>query len=279
MTWNGFGAAQSAMSFLRWKGVPDAHRFEHADLRAATDVDVLCIQEVFLSEAERFFEALPHPYKVRDENQTRLFPLSFGGSGLAVASRMPIARRMLRSFKPPHVGTERFARKGMLHVRVEAFGTTVDVISTHLQSGAGARARKIRKRQLGELRRFVDEVASPNGAVVVCGDLNIDGLAAGGRDEYAAIGASFEAFIDLGAAADWVTFHPHPEANILAHRFYASEAPQRLDYFLWRSGGGIELVDLTRTLDCPLTQNGRPPTFASDHFALRARFRRASSRV
>jgi endonuclease/exonuclease/phosphatase family metal-dependent hydrolase len=173
------------------------------------------------------------------------------------------------------VGTERFARKGMLHVRVAALGTTVDVVSTHLQSGPGTRARAIRKRQLHELSRFVDEVAAPGGAVVVCGDLNVDGLAAGGRDEYLAIGAALHGFVDLGAKADWVTFHPHPEANILAHRFYASEAPQRLDYILYRAAGPIELVELTRTLDQPFEEAGRPTTFASDHFALRASFRRA----
>jgi endonuclease/exonuclease/phosphatase family metal-dependent hydrolase len=132
----------------------------------------------------------------------------------------------------------------------------------------------IRKRQLRELSRFVDEVADPDGAVVVCGDLNIDGLTTNGRDEYAAIGATFEGFVDLGAADDWITFHPHPEANILAHRFYPSEAPQRLDYVLYRAAHGIELVDLTRELDQPFVAAGRPPTFASDHFALRARFRR-----
>ncbi len=275
MTWNGFGAAQSATSFLRWKGVPDAHRFEHAELLAAArEVDILCIQEVFLSEAERFFEGLPHPYKVRDDNRTRFFPLSFGGSGLAVASRLPFTSQTSRSFLPPHVGSERFARKGMVHVRVGVFGTTLDVISTHLQSGAGKRAQEIRKRQLRELRRFVDEVSSPEGAIVVCGDLNVDGLLAQGRVEYGALEATFEGFVDLGAAEDWTTFHPHPEANILAHRFYASEAPQRLDYVLFRPGDSIELVDFTRTLDRPLTEEGRPATFASDHFALRARFRR-----
>lgn len=274
MTWNGFGAAQSAIAFLRWKGVPDGHRFEHADLHAAAaDVDVLCIQEVFLSEAERFFDALPHPHKLRDENETRFSPLTFGGSGLAVVSRLPFLRQTLQAFAPPHVGTERFARKGMLHVRVEVFGTTMDVISTHLQSGASAKARDIRKRQLGELRRFVDGVARPGGAVVVCGDLNIDGRAANGRVEYAALTAAFEGFVDLGAASDWPTFHPHPEANALAHRYYASEGAQRLDYVLFRTGDGIELGDLTRVLDQPFTSDAHPPTFASDHFALRARFR------
>jgi endonuclease/exonuclease/phosphatase family metal-dependent hydrolase len=276
MTWNGFGAAQSAASFLRWKGVPDAHRFEHPDLHAAvSDVEVLCLQEVFLSESESFFEALTHPHKVRDHNRTRLRPLSFGGSGLAVASQLPLARHTMRAFAPPQVGTERFARKGMLHVRLDALGTTVDVISTHLQSGTGRRHAEIRHGQLRQLRSFIDEVATPGAAVIVCGDLNIDGSAANGRREYEAIGLELEGFTDLGAATDWVTFHPHPKLNILAHRFYASEPPQRLDYVLFRKGDApIELASLTRTLDQPLTKHGHAPTFASDHFALRASFRR-----
>src|ERR1700690_3977021 len=133
MTWNGFGAAQNVASFLRWKGAPNAHRFQHEELRAITnDVDVLCVQEIFLSEAERFFEDLPHAHKTRDHNRTQLSPMSFGGSGLAVASRLRVSHQALRAFSPPHVGSERFARKGMLHTRVNAFGTSVDVINTHL---------------------------------------------------------------------------------------------------------------------------------------------------
>jgi endonuclease/exonuclease/phosphatase family metal-dependent hydrolase len=98
---------------------------------------------------------------------------------------------------------------------------------------------------------------------------------AAGRAEYAAIGTYFEGFVDAGASTDWPTFHPHPEANALAHRFYASEAPQRLDYVLFRAGDGVELVDVARVLDEPLALVADvAPLFASDHFALRARFRR-----
>ena len=260
--------------------VPDAHRFEHDGLRAATaDIDVLCVQEVFLSESERFFESLPHTSQgARDDNRTRWLPLSFGGSGLAIASRLPFSQRTLRAFAPPHIGTERFARKGMLHVRVEALGTRVDVITTHLQSGMGTRARAIRARQLRALREFVDEVALPGGVTVVCGDLNVDGLAASGRAEYAAIASGFHDFVDLGAESDWATFHPHPDVNVLAHRFYASEPAQRLDYVLLRSGDpNIELVDFSRLLDQPLTRHGHAHTHASDHFALRVRLRRRDS--
>jgi len=278
MTWNGFGAGQSVRAFFEWKGVADPHRFEHPQLMSAvSEVDVLCIQEVFLSEAEQFFERLPHPHKVRDHNRTTWWsPLAFTGSGLGVASRLPLLERALRAFPPPHHGADRFARKGMFHVRVRvADEVTVDVINCHLQAGAGRRAAAVRKRQLRELRRFVDEVARVDGAVVVCGDLNVDGRAASGRVEYAELRRALAGFVDLGADADWTTFHPHPEANALAHRFYASEGPQRLDYVLFRSGHApLELVDIARVLDRPLPPlNGEGPTFASDHFGLRARWR------
>ncbi len=277
MTWNGFGAGQSVGAFFRWKGVADPHRFDHPQLlEAVRDVDVLCVQEIFLSEAESFFERLPHPHKIRDHNRTRLYPLSFTGSGLGVASRLPFTRRRMREFGPPHAGPDRFARKGMLHVRVRLNeDVSVDVISCHLQAGLGKRASRIRRSQLAEVRRFVDEVRHPAGAVVVCGDLNVDGSAAGGRAEYAELVRALDGFVDLGAEADWATFHPHPEINPLAHRFYASEGPQRLDYVLFRRGDApLEIVDVQRALDRPLLPlNGESSTFASDHFALRARWR------
>jgi len=277
MTWNGFGAGQSVASFFRWKGVADAHRFEHPDLiRAVREVDVLCIQEVFLSEAEGFFERLPHPHKIRDHNRTSWYPLSFTGSGLGVASRMPFVKRAMRAFPPPYTGADRFARKGMLHVRLRLEDDgTLDVISCHLQSGMGRRAPAIRGHQLRELRRFIDEVAHPHGAVIVCGDLNVDGSAAGGRVEYAELLRALHGFVDLGAEADAATFHPHPEVNPLAHRFYASEGPQRLDYVLFRPGRTpVQIAEISRALDRPLLpRNGETVTFPSDHFALRARFR------
>ena len=52
-TWNCFGAAQGVRALFRWRGIPDAHRLMHPDVvHAVTSADVLCLQEVFLSEAE-----------------------------------------------------------------------------------------------------------------------------------------------------------------------------------------------------------------------------------
>ena len=273
LTWNTFGAAQGPISFLRWRGVADAHRFEHPDVRDAVKrADVVCMQELYLSEAEAFFDALDHAHKERDHNRTSLRPLAFGGSGLGVASHGRVASRALRAFLPPHVHSERFARKGMMHARVEVEGTLVDVVNTHMQSGVGLAARVIRKRQLAELRRFVEEVGRSGVPMIVCGDLNIDGLTTSGRDEYAEIARALPHFVDLGARADDVTYDT--ENNALARRHAPDEPPQRLDYmFVADPRGELEVEAIERVFHVALESSERPRTFASDHYAIKATFR------
>lgn len=273
LTWNSFGAAQDALSFLRWRGVPDAHRFDHPTVQSvAARADVLCVQEIYLSEAERFFDSLGHRHKLRDTNATKLRPLSFGGSGLGVASRLPIARHVRRAFAPPHLSVERFARKGMLHARVRVGETFVDVVNTHMQSGMGVAARAIRKRQLAELRRFVDDVGSSGVPIVVCGDFNIDGLARHRAAEYRELVRALPDFVDLGAKADDVTFDS--ENNTLARRHYPTEPPQRLDYtFVCDPAGALEIVAIERVFHVALECASGESTFASDHYAVETRFR------
>jgi endonuclease/exonuclease/phosphatase family metal-dependent hydrolase len=273
LTWNTFGAAQGPISFLRWRGVADAHRFEHPDVRRALgDADVVCVQELYLSEAESFFDALEHASKERDDNHTSLRPLAFGGSGLGVATHGRIASHERRAFLPPHVHSERFARKGMMHARVEIDSTLVDVVNTHMQSGTGLAARIIRKRQLVELRRFVLDVGRSGAPMIVCGDLNIDGLSRGGRAEYAEIAKALPDFVDLGARADDVTYDT--ENNALARRHAPDEPPQRLDYmFIADPRGVLEAEAIERVFHVALESSERPRTFASDHYAIKARFK------
>src|SRR5262245_47116223 len=115
-TWNCFGAAQDARALLRWRGIPDAHRLSHPEVVAAVrSSDIVCMQELFLSEAEAFFDGLEHEHKTRDHNRNTYWPLTVGGSGLGLASRFRIVRGGLRPFDRPQAGAERFARKGMLH--------------------------------------------------------------------------------------------------------------------------------------------------------------------
>ena len=276
-TWNCFGAAQSATAFLRWRGIPDAHRLAHPEVLAAVcAADVLCMQEVFLSEAEAFFEALDHAHKARDHNRSTWWPLTVAGSGLAIASRFPLVASAIRPFRCAQVGAERFARKGALFARVCVVDDPplyIDVITTHFQAGYDRGARLVRAAQLRELRAFVDEVADPSRTFVICGDHNLDGLAPVRGGEYAELRAALPEFDDLGAAEDHPTFHPHPDFNELAHRFERKSPPQRIDYVLLRPATGAVRAEpcevaLRSRLTCA---SGLPTTYASDHFALRVR--------
>ncbi len=267
MTWNSFGAARGPISFLRWKGVAAAHRFDHSILRkTAHEIDVFCMQEIYLSEAEGFFDGLVHEHKVRDDNALSIRPLSFGGSGLGLASRLPIIAQSSRAFERPQASTERFARKGMLHARVRVGEGLVDVITTHMQSGYGGTPRSIRKKQLGELRRFVLDVCDASIPTIVCGDFNIDGLGHARAADYAEIARELPSFHDLGADADHITFDT--THNVLAKKYTPREPRQRLDYIFVRdTGKKLETISIERAL-----HEMHDDTIFSDHYALRAVF-------
>jgi endonuclease/exonuclease/phosphatase family metal-dependent hydrolase len=282
LSWNCFGAATGLVSFLRWRGAADAHRFEHPVVRRALDApDVVCMQEVFLGEAEDFFADLTHPHKARDSNAGTWVPLTVGGSGLAIASRHTLRRSILRPFSRPHVGSERFARKGALHVEVELEGgRAFDVVTTHMQSGYHDRAGTVRIRQLEELRALVLERGAPDRPFVISGDLNVCGLSQRrAHREYEALRLLFDDFDDLGASDDRPTFDPRPNENHLARRFEPRAAAQRIDYILfrgprdaWMRPRGLRL-DLVEPLP-PLERS--PPTHASDHYAVRVEFELAA---
>ena len=277
-TWNCFGAAQTLRSMLAFRGVVDAHRLSHPVVRESlAAADLVCFQELFLRDVEEFFDRLVHPHKARDSNHVTFWPLTIAGSGLGVASRFPFRSEHVRPFTRPHRRSERFARKGLLHVRVAPDSDEqhdFDVLTTHMQSGYDPSDRAIRKRQLAELRRAVDELGSKDRAFLVAGDFNICGLRSQRSGEYEDLREALADFDDLGAEADAPTFHPHPELNSLAHRFESTSPAQRLDYLLFRRAtrGGPVPVRCELTLVAPLEGQG-PLTFASDHFAVCATFR------
>ncbi len=269
-SWNCFGAAQSARAFLLREGAPDPHRFHHPDVASAlTDADVVCLQELWVRDAEALFHRLPHAHKAKDHNRTEWWPLTIGGSGLGIASRHRIVAHGVRAFSRPHAGAERFARKGMLHARIEAHGAEFDLVTTHLQSGTSPASRSVRARHARELAAFVREVGDPSRALVVCGDFNIDGLRASRADEYAVLRDALSGLEDLGADEDVPTYHPHPEHNLLAHRFDRGAPAQRIDYVFFRApaAGAVATHAFRRSLDAAL-DHGTRETHPSDHFAL-----------
>jgi endonuclease/exonuclease/phosphatase family metal-dependent hydrolase len=152
-------------------------------------------------------------------------------------------------------------------------------VTTHLQSGYGPSAASVRARQLIELRELVDAAGSPERPFVICGDLNICGLSESRvAGEYQRIRDRLHDFEDLGGDDDLPTFHPDPEVNALAHRFEADSPRQRLDYVLFRPdrNASISAERCELVLTAILEGHG-PPTWASDHFALRAVFRGTSA--
>lgn len=279
LTFNAFGTARGAWSFLRWRGIEDAERLLHPALRALVEsTTIACFQEIFLSEAEEFFASLAHPERHADTNVTELRPLTFGGSGLAIATHLRRIEGSVVRYKPPHTHAERFARKGFMHARL-AIGEgeaarLVDVITTHLQAGQNLAARQVRARQIAHLGEFVASIRAAERGFIVCGDFNVDALAEDSA-EYRALVAALPGFVDLGAVDNAPTFAPRPDMNALAHRFDAHEPVQRIDhvFFLPPADGSIVVERCERVLDTPLTSERGAPLFASDHFGLRATFR------
>ncbi len=284
-TWNCFGVAMGPIGVICGRGAPDGHRLTHPDVRQQLEgVDVLCMQELWIAEAVELFEALAFEHKVRDLNDKRWVPLTIGGSGLGIASRWPMVAYQNRAFRERGWGTDRGARKGVLHARLrlaEEPDRQLDLFTTHVQAGFSGQSRRRRARQLAEMGEIIDELSSPDRPLLVCGDLNIDGLARARSEDYAQVVATFSDLVDLGAAADEPTMCPEVEHNSLAHRYWSAEPLQRLDYLLYRppSTGWLTVASVERALDRQLSPLGGPATYPSDHFAVKARFHTSLARA
>ncbi len=242
--------------------------------------DVLCIQELFSRDAQRFFDGVGHGRflsRFRDDNRVRFATMR--GTGLGVGARAHIEKRVLDVFPGERVGWDRLARKGALYTQlVLDGGVVIDLVTAHLQAGRDEAAIRVRAAQLNHLKAMVASVGSPDRPMIVCGDMNIDGLSAvRGELEYTRLVAAFEGFEDVGAHTDLPTFDPHPERNTLAHAFDPEGSAQRIDYVLWRPGrrSDVRCAGLTRFFDQPLAQTTAAPSspaWASDHYGLTATF-------
>jgi len=262
---------------------PFGARLRHDEVLAqCASADVLCVQELFSREAQLFFDGVGQgtfTSRVRDDNRMRLPTMR--GTGLGLSARARIAKTVIDVFPGERVGWDRLARKGALYTQLVFDGDlVVDLMTAHLQAGAHAGAIRVRAAQLVHLRSMITALGSPARPMIVCGDLNIDGLAPlRGAAEYGRLVAALEGFEDLGAESDLPTFHPHPEKNALAHAFDPTGAAQRIDYVLWRPGGRARLrpAGLTRFFDQPLARSAPgagTSAWASDHYGLTATFAR-----
>jgi endonuclease/exonuclease/phosphatase family metal-dependent hydrolase len=286
-TWNCFGMAQDALDAVVGGKAPAGLRLQDPHVLAAcTEAEVLCIQELLSRDAELLFDSTLTPGRsgVRDHNRLHFWSRTARGTGLGLGARGALSSHRLHHFSGPAVGWDRLARKGALFARVElAAGPSLDVVTTHLQSGYEAAAADVRAAQLEQLARFVAEVGSPERPMIVAGDFNIDGLkSARSGPEYPRLRRALPGFDDTGEGSDMITFHPHPEKNSLAQLSDPGGREQRIDYVFFRpaTAGSLRCVGLSLVLDEPLPTTAEQNfagvrstrAFASDHFGLSATF-------
>lgn len=268
-TWNCFGQGQGLDAVLAERA-PHGHRLADDEVhRGCCSFDILCVQEILSRQAQRFFDALDPAHfvaRIRDHNRPS-FDGSFRGSGLGISARMPLISTFIRPFRGDRVGWDRLARKGMIYASVEIGGEhVIDLVNVHLQAGYDPAASRVRRAQLDRLAEVVAEVGSPKRSFVICGDFNICGLASSKEsDEYRYLMRALDGFVDLGAAGDLPTLHPHPEGNALAYAFEPDAAAQRVDYVFLRSPGNVHCTEVTRFFDRPIKSG-----WASDHYGLAA---------
>ena len=179
-----------------------------------------------------------------------------------------------------HVDDRRKKRAAKLLLPVDAphgADYIVSVSYTHLDVYKRQESRRARAGQLAELKAWVAELGAPDRPFIICGDFNIQGLAAErAAGEYGQLISALDGFTDLGAESDLQTYHPHPEGNPLAHLFEKQSSEQRLDYiFLRPAAKATQIVtsEVRRFFDRPLGSLGEGiSSWASDHYGLKATF-------
>lgn len=275
---------QSVLDVITYLRAPFGKRFSSPEvINECSSATVLCVQELLSRAAQVFFDGLVRryfPFALRDHNRFGL--LSLRGSGLGIAARTSTAAssRKVQSrflpFKCRGISWDKYARKGALYAQFEYADRLIDVMTVHLQAGKDAASIAVRAAQLAELAEWIKLLGSSDRPFIVCGDFNIQGLAAErASGEYQTLTRALAGFTDLGAESDLATYHPHPEGNPLAHAFEAQGEPMRIDYIFLRpaeTGQAFKPSGFRRILDRPLSGLTGLGAWASDHYGLVATF-------
>jgi exodeoxyribonuclease-3 len=133
------------------------------------DVDVLALQEV-RAERSHIETALPGWHLVHDESLTK------GRSGVAVASRLPIAdSRIELAASRSGGGDEAVDSRGRwIEADVDIDGERLTVVSAYVHSGEDGTPRQIAKYGfLDAMEQRMPELAADASLAVVVGDLNV----------------------------------------------------------------------------------------------------------
>lgn len=226
-------------------------------LLARADLDAVVLCEVWDEDAKaelvhRLRGRFPHyvakldAQHLRRRLRLRLVARPLEDSGLMIFSRLPFAplpdpaRRWPLAqgstrevaFVPFEAseGVDGLATKGAAFVRLRGGnGAIYGLVATHLQ--AGARFRRVRRSQLEELVRLVERTAGEE-AVVLLGDLNVDGRRRGPGSEWRDVFGPGGVLAAAGFEDAFVSSGSPRESGVTA------EGGQRLDYVALRSARG-----------------------------------------
>ncbi|AKU15486.1 sphingomyelin phosphodiesterase [Luteipulveratus mongoliensis] len=152
--------------------------------------------------------------------------------GVTVVSKWPITRKVQYVYKQG-CGADWFSNKGFVYVELKVNGRKVHVVGSHAQADDSlcSDAPSVRRSQFAELDAFLDGLHIPaSESVVMAGDLNVVKASA----EY----PSMLQALDATAPAAYKG-HPYswdPKSNSLNANRYPDDAPQYLDYVLFRRG-------------------------------------------
>jgi hypothetical protein len=200
---------------------PERRAAAAASLIASSGADVVCLNECFL-RADACLSAVrqSHPHRAELGGRAGWFtPL---GSGLRVASRLPLlsggaAPFFFRGAR----GADRFASKGVLHVRADLTPLlsapprpldgrrqppSLDLFLTHMQAGSSPAEQQSRRRQVQDAGAFMRS-QSAGRPFLLCGDLNISPCAAPSvhcrtREDAEARAAAFEELCRAAGMSD-----------------------------------------------------------------------------
>ncbi|OYD07211.1 sphingomyelin phosphodiesterase [Paludifilum halophilum] len=224
--------------YPNWGQVKRAKLIQDADFIKGNDL--IIFNEVFDNEASDVLlkgVSDQYPYQTPvlgrgksgwDETRGSYSDVTPEDGGVAVVSQYPIEEKIQHVFQEG-CGSDGYANKGFVYVKVKKNDRPLHVVGTHMQSQdsgcADGEAESIRRSQMEEIRNFIDQKGIPaNETVFIGGDLNV----IKGTAEY----DSMLENLNVSEPQDY-TGHPYTwdtEENSIAGYNYLDLSPQYLDY-------------------------------------------------
>lgn len=231
-----------------------------------SDVDVLCVQEMFDKEATDQFMALikhKYPYIIYNVPSSSLKL----GSGLLIASKFPIENPQYweHSIK---IGTERLSSKGTIAATIRVSSNQkISVFNTHLEAGLDDPVQAIpcRVRQLQDIQDHAKEYSQESHPSFLCGDMNIP---------------SNDGSADLTKLTEIITVDPRDPVRIIGTLHQAPLPPVHTDKSCkclhnTSTGQDVDYIGILRSAQAnlgPIESSISCFNGASDHLAYIATF-------